>query len=143
MESPDPKPARVPKLFRGERELKIKVVKNANSSLAKLLSETRGALCKSKEKSTAMGGYGHDEERSSLYALQERLTQLHDILLVVLEAAELPEARASLIEAWRGFIFVIIVRVAQSTLGGGEPSSERSEEDRRSDLEIDRCERTY
>jgi hypothetical protein len=32
------------------------------------------------------------------------LQELHDILLVVLEAANMPQARTSLIDAWRGFI---------------------------------------
>lgn len=37
------------------------------------------------------------------FALEGFLVELHDILLVVLEASEMPEARASLIEAWSGF----------------------------------------
>jgi hypothetical protein len=32
------------------------------------------------------------------------LEELHDLLLVVLEAADMPDTRASLIKAWSGFI---------------------------------------
>jgi len=85
------------------KRLKIKVVRNASGSLAKLLSETREALWQVEREVYGDGRHGNDDERSSRYALQEHLEKLHDTLLVVLEAAELPEARASLIEAWRGY----------------------------------------
>jgi hypothetical protein len=83
----------------------IVVVKNAVGALDKLLSQARGALRQVEREVFGDPGYGDDGgryERPRL-AMEEHLGELHDILLVVLEAAEMPETRATLIKAWHGF----------------------------------------
>jgi hypothetical protein len=78
----------------------IAVVKNAVGSLDKLLSQARESL-RAVESELFGGdprGYEYPREAMKWY-----VDELHVILLVVLEAAEMPEARASLTEAWRGF----------------------------------------
>jgi hypothetical protein len=85
--------------------MNILVVKNAVGALDKLLNEARTALWQ--VESEVFGPSGRGEDRGTYeypsYAMEEYLRELHDILLVVLEAAEMPEARASLIKVWRGF----------------------------------------
>ena len=78
------------------------VVKNAVGELDKLLSEARAAVRQIEadifQYTFEGGGYEYPEA-----ALEALLTGLHDRLLVVLEAAELPGAQSLLIEAWKGF----------------------------------------
>jgi hypothetical protein len=85
--------------------MNIAVVKNAVGSLDKLLSEARAALWDVEIEVFGDPGHGHPAgyayPRSAMEAF---LQELHDILLVVLEAADMPETRASLINAWRGFM---------------------------------------
>lgn len=82
----------------------IAVVKNAVGSLDKLLSQAKQALWAIERDEYGYPGYG--DAGGYAYprdALEGFLEELHDVLLVVLEAANMPEARASLIKAWRGF----------------------------------------
>jgi REase_DpnII-MboI len=82
----------------------IAIVKNAVGSLDKLLSQAKDALwqVEAEDHGYAYGdSVGRYEYPSD--ALKSFLDELHDVLLVVLEAADMPETRASLIEAWCGF----------------------------------------
>src|ERR1019366_6255171 len=81
------------------------VVKNAVGGLEKLLSEARRALSQGETEVFGLSSYGREGGGYEYprYAMEGYLLELHDILLVVLEAADMPEARASLIEAWSGF----------------------------------------
>jgi hypothetical protein len=81
--------------------MNIEVVKNALGSLDKLLSQAKQALRDIEIKLFGGPGGGYAEPRD---AMKWFLEELHDVLLVVLEAADMPETRASLIKAWRGFI---------------------------------------
>jgi hypothetical protein len=80
-------------------------VKNAVGTLDKLLSQARRALFQ--VESDIYGDTSYDDDGGTYaypsHAMEDHLRELHDVLLVVLEAAEMPEARASLIKAWRGF----------------------------------------
>jgi hypothetical protein len=83
----------------------IVVVRNAIGALEKLLSEVRNALWQVEREVFGDPGYGdeggtYENPRGAMGVL---LGELHDILLVVLEAAEMPEARESLNKAWVGF----------------------------------------
>jgi REase_DpnII-MboI len=83
----------------------ITVMKNAIGALDKLLSFAREKLSQIetdvfyRDHSTNDGPV----DESSKEALEWSLERLHDVLLVVLEAAAMPEARASLIKAWSEF----------------------------------------
>jgi hypothetical protein len=83
----------------------VAVVKNAVGSLDKLLSEAKRALLGVEIEVFGDRGYGnapgYEYPREAMKALLE---ELYDVLLVVLEAADMPETRASLISTWRGFI---------------------------------------
>jgi len=81
------------------------VVRNAVGALDKLLSETRRALWEVEREVYGDPGYGDDQGRYEYprFAMAAHLEELHDILLIVLEAAQMPEARASLVKAWPGF----------------------------------------
>lgn len=78
------------------------VAKNAVGTLDKLLSEAKIALRQIEADifhyRIEEGGFDYPEG-----AMEALLTELNDLLLVVLEAAELPEVRTSLIEAWKEF----------------------------------------
>jgi hypothetical protein len=84
--------------------LNIVVVKNAGGELNKLLVQAKSAL-RQVEAEVFNLRLSADEgiyDQPNL-ALEGHLQELHDILLVVLEAAEMPGTRASLIESWREF----------------------------------------
>lgn len=77
------------------------VVKNAIGTLDKLLSEAKNALAQVERE--VFNLWNRDNSVSFEYpreAMAEFLQELHDVLLVVLEAAEMPEARTSLIKEW-------------------------------------------
>jgi hypothetical protein len=79
------------------------VVKNAIGALEKALAQTKRALW---EVAGDMYGWCGDEHGSYEHprlVMAWQLEELHDVLLVVLEAAQMPEARLSLVEAWSGF----------------------------------------
>jgi hypothetical protein len=83
----------------------IAVVKNAVGSLDKLLSKAREALWDVEREVFGDPGYGHAAGYAyPRDAMGGFLQELHHVLLVVLEAADMPETRASLISAWRGFM---------------------------------------
>jgi hypothetical protein len=84
--------------------MNIAIVNNAIGSLDELLSKAKQALRAVEIEEFGDPGYGD----SGVFAYPREskhwyLDELHVVLLMVLEAADLPEARASLIEAWRGF----------------------------------------
>jgi hypothetical protein len=81
----------------------IAVVEHALGELDRILSAAKSALRQVEAetfnlRSDEDGGY-----EEPLFALESHLEHLHDLLMVVLEAAEMPETRASLIEAWSEF----------------------------------------
>src|SRR5258708_2117638 len=81
------------------------VVKNAIGSLDKLLSNAKDALWDIEREEFGVSAHpgesrGYEFPRG---ALKYYLEQLYDVLLVVLEAAGMPESRASLVNTWRGF----------------------------------------
>jgi hypothetical protein len=80
------------------------VLKNAVGSLDKLLSKAKEALWDIEREVFGNRAYrdtgGYENPRA---AMRTFLEELHDILLVILEAADMPETRASLIEAWPKF----------------------------------------
>jgi hypothetical protein len=83
----------------------IPVVKNALGSLDELLGKVRDALWDIEREEFGVSAYvgepaGYENPRG---ALKSFLEQLHDVLLVVLEAASMPETRTSLVTAWGGF----------------------------------------
>jgi hypothetical protein len=81
------------------------IVNNAIGSLDKLLSKATDALWDIEREEFGVsrigraGGYESPRD-----ALKYFLEELHDVLLVVLEAANMPESRASFNNAWRGFV---------------------------------------
>jgi len=82
------------------------IVKNAIGGLDKLLSQARRALWEVGRE--VFVGYDEGDEDHSGFAdprgaLGANLEELHDILLVVLEAAQMPESRTSLVKAWPKF----------------------------------------
>jgi hypothetical protein len=85
------------------------IVKNAIGGLDKILSQARRALWEVGREIYV--GYDEEAEDQGGYAdprgaLGANLEELHHILLVVLEAAQMPEARASLVKAWPKFTSV-------------------------------------
>jgi hypothetical protein len=85
--------------------MNISVVKNAIGALEKLLSEAKNALAQVEREVFHLWSY-RDSGGSFEYpreAMAGFLQELHDVLLVVLEAAEMPEARTSLIKEWPSF----------------------------------------
>jgi len=86
--------------------MNIPVVKNAVGALEKLLSEAKNALWQVEREVFGLSNYGASGGTYEYpsYAMELHLQELHDVLLVVLEAAEMPEARASLIKEWPGFV---------------------------------------
>lgn len=80
------------------------VIKNALGSLDRLLGDTRRALVE-----IARDVYRHRYDDKGFWAEPEavlvaRLESIHDALLVVLEAAGMPEARAKLAKDWQQFL---------------------------------------
>jgi hypothetical protein len=85
--------------------MNIPVVKNAIGTLEKLLSEAKNALAQVEREVFQLWNY-RDNLGSFEYpreAMAAFLQELHDVLLVVLEAAEMPEARKSLTKEWAAF----------------------------------------
>jgi len=82
----------------------ITVVKNAVGSLDKLLSKAREALWDIEKEVFGDPGDGQAGGYADPHAAMKAfLEELHDVLLVVLEAADMPETRAALIDGWREF----------------------------------------
>ena len=82
--------------------MEIAVVKNAIGSLDELLSKAKQALWHVQREVFGISvneGYAYPRE-----VMKELLEELCDVLLVVLEAADMRETRASLINKWRVFI---------------------------------------
>lgn len=80
------------------------VVRNAIGSLEVLLGRARDALWSIEWDVFGNPGYGErGGYESPEDALASYLEETHDVLLVVLEAADMPKTRSSLIKAWRGF----------------------------------------
>jgi hypothetical protein len=85
--------------------MEIAVVKNALGSLDKVLSQAKQALWDIERelfddpRYSASGSYEYPHQ-----AMKHFLQELHDLLLVVLEAAGMPATRASLTNEWPGFI---------------------------------------
>jgi hypothetical protein len=82
------------------------IIKNSIGGLDKILSQARRALWEVGRE--VYVGYDEDTKDQGGYAdprgaLGANLGELHDILLVVLEAAQMPETRASLVKAWPKF----------------------------------------
>jgi hypothetical protein len=82
--------------------MEIAVVKNAIGSLDELLSEAKQALWDVQRE--VFGISGNEAHARPREAMKESLEELCDVLLVVLEAADMRETRASLINKWRVFI---------------------------------------
>src|SRR5205807_3830562 len=85
--------------------MNIPVVKNAIGTLEKLLSEAKNALVQVEREVFHLWNYrdsggGFEYPREAMAAF---LQELHDVLFVVLEAAEMPETRTSLIKQWAAF----------------------------------------
>ncbi|MCC6363114.1 MAG: hypothetical protein IT165_06285 [Bryobacterales bacterium] len=83
------------------------IIQNAIGELDKILSQAKRALWEIGREIYV--GYNEDAESQGGYAdprgaLGANLEELHDILLVVLEAAQMPEASASLVKAWAEFM---------------------------------------
>jgi hypothetical protein len=85
--------------------MNIPVVKNAIGTLEKLLSEAKRALAQVEREVFHLWNYrvGEGSFEYPREAMAAFLQELHDVLLVVLEAAGMPEARASLINEWAAF----------------------------------------
>lgn len=80
------------------------VLKNAIGSLDKLLSSAKGPLWDIERELFGGSGFGDAGGYANpRAAMASSLAELHDVLVVVLEAAGMPETRASLIDAWRQF----------------------------------------
>jgi REase_DpnII-MboI len=82
------------------------VITNAIGSLDKLLGNAKGAIWDIEREVFGVSAYpgepaGYDRPDE---ALKLFLEELHDVLLVVLEAAGMPATRASLVTAWPGFV---------------------------------------
>ena len=87
------------------KAVNITVIRNAIGTLEQLLSKASDALSQIEREvfnlyafGRAKGGYEYPRE-----AMEGYLQEIHDLLLVVLEAGEMPGARASLVKAWAGF----------------------------------------
>jgi hypothetical protein len=84
--------------------MNITVVKNALGALDKLLSQAKAALWDIEKEAFGDWGFGGEGGYDFPHAAMSGfLEELHGILLVILEAAEMAETRASLVNAWRGF----------------------------------------
>ena len=81
------------------------MVQNAVGTLDKLLSEAKAALAQVQAETFKLwhvpsDGGVYDHPRG---AMAEILQELYEVLLVVPEAAEMPQSRASLVTAWADF----------------------------------------
>ncbi len=81
----------------------IRIVRNAAGQLEKMLRLAKSALSQIQAEV-----FDSDLLETSRYvyprlALESFLQELHDVLLVVLEAAEMPGTRASLVKSWTRF----------------------------------------
>lgn len=81
------------------------VVSNAIGTFEQLIGKAKDALRQIERDVFGRSGY----EPAGVYedphaAMSTFLKELHDILLVVLEAADMPQTRASLIESWPKFV---------------------------------------
>lgn len=85
--------------------MNTEVVKNAIGTLDRLLAEAKRALSQVEQEVFGLwrprGDGGLFENPRG--AMGAYLEELHDISLVVLEAAQMPDTRTSLIAAWAGF----------------------------------------
>jgi hypothetical protein len=80
------------------------IVKNAVGTLDKMLSQARHALWQLENEVFGYPGYGPNEVyENSDSAMEFCLQELYDVLVIVLEAAGMPETRSSLIKAWDNF----------------------------------------
>src|ERR1017187_7147558 len=82
------------------------VIRNSVGGLETLLRTAKRALWQVDREVFGDPGYGGDEGGTyeyPRYAMADYLEQLHDSLLVVLEASAMPQARADLIAAWERF----------------------------------------
>src|SRR5437868_6857754 len=81
------------------------VIRSAVGGLETLLRTGRRALWQVEREVFGDPGYGDNEGNYEYprYAMADYLEQLHDSLLVVLEAAVMPQARADLIASWARF----------------------------------------
>lgn len=84
--------------------MNVLVVKSAVGTHEKILSKAKEAFWQ--VESEAFGGSSRGHHGSYDYpghAMAAYLEELHDNLLPILESADMPETRSSLIEAWTGF----------------------------------------
>ena len=82
------------------------VVRNALVALDKLLGQTKRALWEVERQVYGDPGFGDDQGSYEYpsFAMAGHLEELYGILLVVLEAAQLPDARQALLKVWPRFI---------------------------------------
>ena len=84
--------------------MEITVVNNAIGSLTKLLGKAKEALFDIERHEFGVSAYGegpgYEDPRG---ALKRFLEELQDVLLVVLEAANMPQTRSMLVKAWSEF----------------------------------------
>src|SRR6266853_2335817 len=84
--------------------MNIEIVKNAVGTLEILLSRAKEALQDVGREEGLDPGYSGAAYEYPREAMKSLLVELHDVLLVVLEAADMRETRASLVKAWSGFV---------------------------------------
>jgi len=88
------------------RTMDTAVIRSAVGGLETLLRAAKRALWHVEREVFGDPGYGDDEGvtyEDPRYAMADCLEQLHDSLLVVLEAAAMPQTRSDLIAAWEQF----------------------------------------
>jgi hypothetical protein len=83
--------------------LNIVVVQHALGELDRILSSAKSALRQIEAETFNFRFDGDGSYEEPLFALESHLEELHDLLMVVLEAAEMPETRASLVKSWSEF----------------------------------------
>jgi hypothetical protein len=79
------------------------VMKNAIGGLDKMLSDAKRSVWEIQRNMFDFGGEEHEYYEHAREILTSQLQELHDVLLVVLEASQMPEARRTLAEAWPAF----------------------------------------
>jgi REase_DpnII-MboI len=85
--------------------MKDEVVKHALGSLDKLLSQARQAVWEIEREVFGDPGYGEPGGYANPRgALRAFLEELHDLIVIVLEAAEMPQTRTSLIGSWPSLV---------------------------------------
>ena len=80
------------------------VVINSLGMLEQLKSKARDALEDCERDLWGTRPYSEPNYEQPLFALERYLQELHDMMLVVLEAADLRDTRASLVKAWPAFL---------------------------------------